>query len=118
MVDAAILILADTESPGGIGRVVNGLEAAREFAGTDGDSVEVVFDGAATQWVPQLEAEDHDYHHLYDSVREHVSVCDYCVSAYGVDEGVDQAGVERVDEFEGHPSVREFVADGYEVITF
>jgi len=45
-------------------------------------------------------------------------VCDYCASAYCVDEAVAAAGLERVDEFEGHPSIRDLVADGYEVITF
>lgn len=118
MATAAIIILAGTETPAGTGRAVNGLEAAKEFVETEGDSVELIFDGAGTQWIPALEAESHDYHELYQSVRDEVTVCDYCASAYGVDDAVDAAGIERIGAYEGHPSIRSLVADEYEIITF
>ena len=117
MTKAAILVLAGTESPADLGRVVNAMQAAREFQEA-GDDLELIFDGAATQWVGELEDEDHDYHALYRSVREDLSVCDYCVSAYGVDDAVAGSDLDRRDEFDGHPSVRSLVTDGYEVITF
>lgn len=118
MPKAAIFILAAPGSSESVGRVVNGLEAGKEFAETEGDTVEIVFDGAATQWIPELEDEDHDYHELYRSVRDEIVVCDYCAAAYGVNEAVENSGITLLDEYEGHPSVRSFVADGYEVITF
>ena len=117
MTKAAILVLAGTESPADTGRVVNALEAAREFDQA-GDELELIFDGAGTQWVGELEDEEHDYHDLYQSVRDEVSVCDYCATAYDVDDVVDAEGLERLDEFEGHPSLRSLVEGGYEVITF
>jgi len=40
-----------------------------EFAETDGDEVELIFDGAGTQWVPEPEDEDHDYHDVYAGRR-------------------------------------------------
>ena len=109
---------ADTESHADHGRVANALEAAKEFAETPGDEAELVFDGAGTQWVPLLEDEDHDYHQLYSAVRENVSVCDYCSGAFGVNDAVADAGVPLLAEYDGHPSVRSLVADGYEVVTF
>lgn len=118
MVKAAIFVLAEPGSSESIGRLVNALEAGKEFAETADDEVEIVFDGAATQWIAELEDEDHDYYELYRAVRNEIVVCDYCVSAYGVDDAVDASGVTRLDEYEGHPSVRSFVADGYEVVTF
>lgn len=118
MVNAAIIILAGTESAADLGRLVNGLEAAKEFAETDGDNLKLVFDGAATQWIAELEDDEHEYHDLYKTVRDEVTVCDYCVSAYGVDEAVESAGVSRVDDYEGHPSIRSLVDDDYEIITF
>ena len=118
MANAAIIILAGTESAADLGRLVNGLEAAKEFVENDGDDVELIFDGAATQWVAELEDEDHDYHDLYTAVRDELTVCDYCVSAYGVDDAVDTAGVSRIDDYEGHPSIRSLVDDDYEIITF
>ena len=118
MVDAAIVILADTESHADRGRLVNGLETAKEFAETPGDDVEVIFDGAGTKWIPILEDPESDQHDLYESVRGDASACDYCTTAFGVDEGVDDAGVVRLDDHDGHPSIRSLVADGYEVLTF
>ncbi len=118
MVKAAILVLAGTDTAADMGRVVNALEATREFRDA-GDDVKLIFDGAATQWIPELTDEEHDYHHLYaDLEDEIVVVCDYCTNAYGVSDAVNEAGLERADEFEGHPSIRSLVAEGYEVITF
>ena len=113
----AILILAGTESTSDLGRTVNGLEAAKEFS-ENGDDVKVIFDGAATQWIGELEDEDHDYHELYSAVREHVGVCDYCAGAFQVDEAVDESGLTRLSEYDGHPSVRSLRQDGYDVVSF
>ncbi|UPV77232.1 hypothetical protein M0R89_22955 (plasmid) [Halorussus limi] len=118
MAKAAIVILAGTESHADNGRVVNGLEAAKEFAENDGDELELIFDGAGTQWIPELEDEDHDYHDLYASVSESASACDYCAGAFGVDDAIQDAGVVTIDEHEGHPSIRSLVDDDYEIITF
>jgi len=118
MAKAAIVVLADTESHADHGRVANALEAAKEFAETPGDEVELIFDGAGTQWVPLLEDEDHDYHELYQAVREDTSVCDYCSGAFGVNDAVQETGVTLVDDYDGHPSIRSLVADDYEIITF
>jgi hypothetical protein len=118
MANAAIVILAGTESHSDVGRLVNGLEAAKEFAETDGDEVEVIFDGAGTQWIEELEDEDHDYHDLYRAVRDDAAACDYCAGAFGVDDAVNDAGVVRLDDYDGHPSIRSLVDDDYEIITF
>jgi hypothetical protein len=118
MTKAAILILVGTETHADVARLVNGLEAAAEFAETDGDEVELVFDGAGTQWIAELEDESHDYHDLYRRVRDEVAVCDYCVGAFDAEAAVESAGVPRLDDHDGHPSVRSFVEDGYEVVTF
>jgi len=118
MTKAAVIILAGTESHADTGRLVNGLETAKEFAEADGDEVELIFDGAGTQWIPKLEDEDSDYYPLYQAVREDTSVCDFCSGAFGVGDAVDDAGVVRLDDHDGHPSIRSLVDDGYEVITF
>ncbi len=117
MTTAAIVILAGTESHADLGRLVNGLQTAQEFADND-DSFELIFDGAATQWIPELEDESHDYHELYQSVNEHIAVCDYCANAFGVADDVSAAGIETLDQYEGHPSIRSLVDNGAEIITF
>ncbi len=117
MANAAVVILAGTDGHENLGRVVNGLEAAKEFVENAGDEIEVIFDGAGTQWIPELEDEDSDYHELYRAVRGETAVCDYCAGAFGVSDAVDDAGVVRLDEHDGHPSIRSLVDDDYEIIT-
>ncbi|WP_265110640.1 hypothetical protein [Halosolutus halophilus] len=118
MTKAAVVILAGTESHADVGRLVNGLEAAKEFAETDGDEVELIFDGAGTQWIPELEDEESDYHELYQAVRDDAAACDFCAGAFGVEDAVNETGVVTLDDHDGHPSVRSLVGDDYEVITF
>ena len=118
MAKAAIVILAGNESHADYGRLANALEAAKEFAETDGDELELIFDGAGTQWIPELEDEESDYHELYQAVRDDAAVCDYCSSAFGVADAVDDAGLATLAEYDGHPSIRSLVDDDYEVITF
>ncbi|AUX10839.1 DsrE/DsrF-like family protein [Halalkaliarchaeum desulfuricum] len=117
MSKTAVVILAGTDSHADVGRLVNGLETAKEFA-ENGDDVELIFDGAGTQWIPELEDEDSDYHELYQSVRDNAAACDFCTGAFGVDDAVNDAGVVRLDDHDGHPSIRSLVSEGAEVITF
>lgn len=117
MVKAAILVLAGTGSHDDLGRLTNALQAAKEFDDA-GDDVVVVFDGAGTQWIPELEDESHSAHALYETLKESIRVCDFCADAFHVGDEVDESAAERVDEFEGHPSVRDLVVEGYEVLTF
>jgi hypothetical protein len=113
----AIIVLAGTGSHADRGRVFNALEATKEFV-ENGDEARLVFDGAGTEWIPELEDVDHDFHGLYAEVRDTVNVCDFCADAFGVGDDVDDSEVPRIDEYDGHPSVRSFVEDGYEVVTF
>ena len=117
MPDAAIVVLAGTESPSELGRVVNGLQTAQEFDDA-GDSVEIIFDGAGTQWIPVLEDEDHDYHSLYAELTGLMSACNYCANAYEVTDEIEDSPATLLDEHEGHPSIRSLVVDGYEIITY
>ena len=50
MPKAAIVVLADTETKEGLGRVANALTSAKEFKEEDHE-VTVIFDGAGTRWV-------------------------------------------------------------------
>jgi hypothetical protein len=117
MTDTAIVILAGTETHADTGRLVNGLEAAGEFAAA-GDDVRVIFDGAGTEWIPELESGDHDAAPLYDTVSEHVAVCEFCAGAFGVADEVAASDAETLAEHDGHPSVRRLVEEGREVVTF
>ena len=114
----AIIVLADTDRHEGLGRVVNALMAAKEFKAA-ADDVRIIFDGAGTKWVPELANPEHKTHGLYKAVRDKVTgVCGFCAGAFGATHGVEKEGVPFAHDFEGHPSFRRLVDDGYQIITF
>ncbi|NIR51656.1 DsrE family protein [candidate division KSB1 bacterium] len=118
MAKVAVVVLADTESPGDLGRGVNAMMTAKELK-ENNDEVQIVFDGAGTKWVPTLSNSEHKYHDLFASVRDEIAgVCSYCASAYGVKNGVQTSGVQLLEDFEEHPSLRKYITEGYQIITF
>ena len=114
---ALVVVLADTETTGDLGRVVNALETAKEFKEA-GDEVRLVFDGAGTRWIGELGSAQHRYHGLFESVRDRAVACSYCAKGFGVQAAVEAQRVALLDEFDGHPSLRRAVMDGFTVITF
>jgi hypothetical protein len=118
MAKVAAVILAGTDAASDLGRVVNGLEVAKEAQEKEGDA-RVVFDGAGTQWVGKLSDAAHDYRDLFSSVRPSVQgACAYCSEAYGVKESVEANDVELLGAFDGHPSIAGLIDEGYQVLTF
>jgi hypothetical protein len=113
-----ILILADSESHGDMGRITNALEIAKEFKEHD-DEIKIVFDGAGTTWIGKLADPESKMNPLYESVKDKVmGACSFCAGAFGVKSKVEKAGVKLLDDYDGHPSVRALVEDGYQVMTF
>lgn len=118
MAKVAIVVLADTETHEGLGRVVNALEAVKEFKEAH-DDVQLIFDGAGSKWIPELSKPDHKVHGLYEAVKDRIAgACEFCAGAFGVKDKVVACGVKLAGDFEGHPSFRKLVAQGYQVITF
>lgn len=114
----AVIVLAGTEHHEGLGRVVNALETAKEFKQA-GDEVTVVFDGAGVQGLAAISAEDHKSHALYRAVRGEVrGACSFCARAFGVRAKLEAAGIPLLSEFEDHPSLRQLMLDGYQLLTF
>lgn len=118
MAKISVVLLSDSETHGHLGRLVNALELTKE-AQEAGDDVELVFDGAATTWIPKLSDPEHKAHPLFEAVRGSISgACEFCANAFEVREGVKEAGVDFLSEYEGHPSLRKRIADGYQIVTF
>ena len=118
MAKVAIVLLADTETKEALGRMSNALTSVREFK-QEGQEVTLIFDGAGTKWIGELSDPDHKYNRHFESVKDEIQgACGYCARAFGVKDEVQESGVELLGEFEGHPSLAKFVAQGYQVITF
>ncbi len=114
----AIVILADTDGNEALGRLANALYAAKEFQ-DGGDEIQVILDGAGVKWVAALSEEKHPYHTLFQEVKGCVAgVCEYCANAFKVSESIPEAGLKFASDHEGHPSFRQLVGAGYQVITF
>jgi hypothetical protein len=113
----AVLLLADPGTPEAMGRMANALTLAQEANGA-GDDVRLILDGAATKWAPVLADEQHKYNRLFDDVRDLAGACVYCARAYGVRDEVEAVGVRLIDEYKGHPSIRQLIVDGYQVVSF
>lgn len=118
MSKVAIVILADTETHENLRRVVNALEAVKEFKGGH-DDVQLLFDGAGPKWIVELEKPNHKLHGLYLAVKDRISgACEFCAGAFGVKDNVVACGVKLAGEYDGHPSFRKLVTQGYQIITF
>lgn len=114
----AIVILAGNESNEGLARMVNALEAAKEFKEA-GDEVHLIFDGAGVVWIPELADPKHHYHRLFEAVRDKITgVCDYCANAFGVRSAIPPCNVPLASEFEGHPSMRDLITEGFQILTY
>lgn len=118
MSNIAIVILTDTEGSEGLGRVVNALTAAKEFK-EGGDHVKVAFTGAGTKWVGELTKPDHKLHSVFNELKDQITgACSFCAGAFGVDESVQSAGVNLLEEYGTNMSFRQLIQDGYHVLTF
>lgn len=113
MAKVGIVVLADAETHGDMGRVSNALTSASEFKEA-GDETTIIFDGAGTRWVPKLSDPDHMLHEPFEAVKDVVAgACHYHVR-----EDIEQTDVPLLEEYSGHPSLQRLVSQGYQVITF
>lgn len=118
MAKVAIVVLADTESHGDLGRVVNALEVVKEFKEAK-DDVQLIFDGAGVKWIGERSKPDHKVKGLFDSVKDRITgACQFCARAFNVAGGVQECGVALLSEYDGHPSFKKLISQGYQVITF
>jgi hypothetical protein len=101
-----------------MGRMANALTSAKEFVDA-GDQAVLIFDGAGTKWVPELESEEHRYHRIYAELQDHIAgACSYCAQAFGVKDKIESSAVKLLSDYRGHPSLHAFVSEGYQVLTF
>ena len=118
MSKAAIVVLADTETHGDLGRIANAIETAKELKNAN-DEVKIIFDGAGVKWVPKLSDETNKLHSSFEMLKDNIAgVCSFCSNAFGVKNAAQASGVKLLDEFEGHPSLKQYLDKGYQVITF
>jgi hypothetical protein len=118
MAKIAIVVFSDTNTMEAMGKVSNAFMLALE-AVEKGDDLKIIFEGAGTKWIGELENTDHKMHDLYFGLKDKITgVCDYCAQAFGVKSKVEKAGLPLLSEFKKHPSLRNLFAEGYSVVNF
>jgi hypothetical protein len=122
---ATIIILSDPKngSDEALGRVFNGLAAAYDFKQA-GDEASIVFQGAGTRWIGELNQKEHPAHDLFEAVKDQVAgVSCGCADVFGATEDVEKSGLDLIKEnpvpgTRGLASLRKFAAEGSTILTF
>ena len=117
MAKVGIVLLADVDTQGDKGRAFNALTTAREFKEA-GDDVVLLFEGAGTKWVPELESDEGRFGEAFAQVKDVAAACKHCASVFEVAEAAEASGVPLLDEYATHPSLKRLVDRGYQLITF
>ena len=121
----SIIILSDPKngSEEALGRVFNGLAAAYDFKQA-GDDVSVVFQGAGTRWIGELNKKDHPAHDLFEAVKDQVAgVSCGCADVFGGSEEAEKSGFDLIKNnpipgTSGLSSIRKSISEGSTVLTF
>jgi hypothetical protein len=114
----AIFVLADVGTHEGLGRVVNALEAVKQFKEAK-DDVRLYFDGTGPKWIHELSKKDHIDYGLFESVKDKLEgACLFCATAFGAKGAVQECKVQLIDEKDQHIDVRNLVASGFQIMNF
>jgi DsrE/DsrF/DsrH-like protein len=121
----AIVILSDPKngSEEALGRVFNGLATAYDFKQA-GDEVSILFHGAGTRWIGELNQKQHPAHDLFQAVKDHVAgVSCGCADVFGGTEEAEKSGLDLIKEnpvpgTRGMASLRKLAAEGSTILTF
>lgn len=117
MLKIAIIVFSDTNTMEAMGKISNSLILASE-AIENGDDLKIIFEGAGTKWIGELEKEDHMLHEMYLGIKPHITgACAYCAKAFKTDGQIEKAGLALIGEYRDHPSLRKLFIENYNVIT-
>ena len=121
----AIVVMSEHSegNPGGQGRMVHALSAAKAFK-TAGEDVTIWFHGIGVTWLAVFDSRydqfSRYYGGLFDEVRDTIrGACDFCTTTrFGSAEAAKRLGVPVVGGDGQHHTVATLVAEGYQVFTF
>jgi hypothetical protein len=125
MTKYAIVVMSEhgEGNPGGQGRMVHALTAAREFRDA-GEEVSIWFHGVGVSWLAAFDARydafTRNYGGLFDDVRDLMGgTCSFCTTKrFGSAESAERLGVPVVGPDGEHHTVAALVRDGWQVLTF
>ncbi|WNQ09583.1 hypothetical protein MJA45_18335 [Paenibacillus aurantius] len=100
-----------------VGKAVHGLLYGQELH-EQGFEVDILFDGAGTEWPNELSKANHPFNGLYKQVVKSGIVkggCQACSGFHDVENEIQEAGVPLVghEETGGHLPFAQYIKDGY-----
>lgn len=114
-----IILQAGTGSHEGGARALHALLYTQELKQGGYDTV-LIFDGAGTTWAEAFRDTSNRLHGRYEELKAlgvTEEICDYCAGAFKVKESLpERAGAALVKEFGGHPSLKKWIDQGYQLI--
>lgn len=120
----AIVVLSDPQ--GGeeaLGRLFNALAAAYDFKQQHQD-VHLIFQGTGTRWAAVVTNPAHPAHALYKAIEDKVAgVSAGCAAVFGAQDDAERNGfslitTNAVPGTPGLPSLANYAAEGYTILTF
>jgi len=123
MKKVAIVILTDSDTPEGRGRMVHALYTANELKAAQ-DDLKIVFDGIGVKWLEAFAKRDHPftqhYGPIFDAVQDKIyGACNFCSKErFNVGDSVQEHGYSFLGQDGKHHGLRELIVDGYQIITF
>ncbi|MBX7059066.1 MAG: hypothetical protein K1X75_13450 [Leptospirales bacterium] len=114
----AVVLMSDTEGGEALGRAVNAIKAVEEMVKA-GAEVQLIFTGAGTKWIPELQKSDHLLHSAFMNVRGTVKgACAFCARAFNMEEHATKSGIQLLAEFEQNMSYLKLAKAGFTILTF
>ena len=118
MLKVAVIIQSGLDSHESRARVHTALHTVKELKDA-GDHVTLVFEGAGTRSLVQLNSPGHMMYDLFKAVEETVSeLCRFCANQFHVTEDIEKTGLALSQDPHNHPSMRNFLVNGYEIVVF
>ena len=89
---SAIVVLSDPKNgEDALGRVFNALATAYDHQQA-GDDVTILFQGAGTRWIGELNQSNHPVHELFNAVKDNIAgVSCGCAEVFGATEEVEKS---------------------------
>jgi hypothetical protein len=115
----AIILQAGAETNEAKARAVHALLYAADLA-EHGYDVVLIYEGASTGWVNELEKPGNPFHQHYVRIKQLgvvEEICDYCANAHDVKEDMSNEQARLLSgDYKGHPSLARWADKGYRII--
>ena len=96
--------------------LLNGLDLRAK-----GQEVQIIIEGSATKLIPDLVQNSHPLFTLFEKAKSQgliAGVCKACSQKMGTLEAARQAGLNLVEDMNGHPGMAGYLEKGFEIISF